>query len=94
VINAINDLHTQFEAAPEAAEGKVPVVELSGSTPVTTKGPQGSSTNYSPVFKIVAWADRPAELGERTVPAPVKQIAPAPASTPQASKELEDAIPF
>lgn len=100
VIGAINDLHTKFEAAPEAAEGKVPVVELAGSVPVTSKGPQGSSTNYSPVFNIVAWAERPAELGARTVPAPGVQLAPAPrpAAAPaltQTTRELvDDEIPF
>ncbi|WP_424138637.1 hypothetical protein [Roseomonas chloroacetimidivorans] len=103
VIEAVNELHTKFEAAPEAAEGKVPVVEFAGSTAVVSKGKGQSSTNYKPVFNIIGWQDRPAELGERTVPQPVKQLRPEPAVTTAAPSPapvqttaamLEDAIPF
>jgi hypothetical protein len=70
VLGAINELHDRFLAAPEAAQGKVPVVRLTGSVPITTKNTMGVSTNYAPVFEIVQWVDRPAELGDRTVPPP------------------------
>ncbi len=47
-ISAMDALHSAFEAAPERGQGLVPVVTMSGTEPVTTKGPQGSSTNYRP----------------------------------------------
>lgn len=70
VLNAIDVLHSEFEAAPEAAAGQLPVVKLEGSTAVTTKGPQGNVTSYAPVLRIISWVERPTDLGERTVPAP------------------------
>ena len=94
-LDGINELHTQFEAAPEAAAGKIPVVKVAQVVP--TKA--GQSTNYKPVFEIVQWADRKEDiLGPRTVPAPgPKAAAPAApaaqAATPTA-KVLDDAIPF
>ena len=62
----MNALHTAFEAAPEAAMGKIPVVKMTSADPVKA----GQATNYQPVFQIVAWVDRPDVLGPRTVPAP------------------------
>jgi hypothetical protein len=62
VIVAMEALHNAFQAAPERAQGLVPVVTVAGTTPVTTRTPQGSSTNYAPVFRIEKWVPRPAEL--------------------------------
>jgi hypothetical protein len=79
LINGMNALHTAFEAAPEAAMGKIPVVKMTSADPVKA----GQATNYQPVFSIVAWVDRPDVLGPRTVPAPravsmpVSQMPPA-----------------
>ena len=84
VLAAMDNLHSAFEAAPEAVAGKVPVVELSGSTTVVTNGPNGKVTSYSPTFTIVAWVDRVAEFGDRTVPAPT---AKAPIAQPQATTQ-------
>lgn len=92
-INAINALHDAFEAAPEAAAGKIPVVRFASSTPIKI----GQSTNYQPEFTIVAWADRPAALGERTVPPPAAKAAPTAgngASAAPKAAPIEDAIPF
>lgn len=110
VIGQIDNLHTEYEAAPEAAAGKLPVVKLTGSKPITTKGPQGTSTNYSPTFEIVSWADRPADWPAPTValptagartsqPAPSAPVfnhvpPPAPKAAEPAKAELEDAMPF
>jgi hypothetical protein len=66
LINGMNELHTAYEAAPEAAMGKIPVVKMIDTITVKT----GQSTNFQPVFQIVAWVDRPDVLGARTVPAP------------------------
>ena len=66
MIAGMNELHTAFEAAPEAAAGKIPVVKLVSVMEVKA----GQSSNFQPVFQIMQWVDRPAALGERTVPAP------------------------
>lgn len=55
---AISDLYALYEAAPESGQGKLPVVKVTGATPV--KGNYG--TNYSPVFVIDKWVDTPDEL--------------------------------
>lgn len=98
-IEGLNELHTAFEAAPEAAAGKIPVVKVAQVIP--TKA--GQSTNYKPVFEIVAWADRPVDmLGPRTVPPPAGKPAVtlppstpvAAAPTPKAGAMLDDSIPF
>jgi hypothetical protein len=84
VLGAIDALHSEYEAAPEAAAGKVPVVKLMGSTPIVTKGPSGNVTSYAPIFKIVSWAERVPEFGERTVPAPGVKANIGPTSKPTA----------
>lgn len=63
VIGAMDGLHTAYEAAQAANPGKLPVVALKGSTAVVSSGKGQSSTNYAPVFEIIAWAPRPPELG-------------------------------
>jgi hypothetical protein len=88
-IAAMDAVHSQFEAAPERGQGLVPVVCLAGTTPVTSKTPQGSSTNYSPVFRIQRWVARPADLPIGAVPATAAATAtgtapaPAPAAPPR-----------
>jgi hypothetical protein len=81
LMSQVEALWSLFCASPEAASGKVPVVNVTGSERVVVKTPQGSSTFYAPTFAIASWAERPAALGERTVPAPNgRQAAPAPAA--------------
>lgn len=87
VIAAMDALHSAYEAAAERSQGLVPVVCLAGTTPVTSKTPQGSSTNYAPVFRIEKWVSRPADLpiGPLSGAAPVA-AAPTPSpATPAAS---------
>jgi hypothetical protein len=74
VIAAMDALYDAFAAAPERGQGLVPVVTLASTTAVTTRTPQGSSTNYAPVFRIVKWVPHPGELGQSPAgagPAPV-----------------------
>jgi hypothetical protein len=80
LINGMNEVHTQFEASPEAAMGKIPVVKMVDTIAVKT----GQSTNFQPVFAIQAWVDRPDVLGPRTVPAPGATAAPVQAARPVA----------
>jgi hypothetical protein len=79
LINGMNDLHTRFEAAPEAGTGQIPVVRMSSTMAIKA----GQSTNYMPVFEIIGWTERPKMLGERMVPVPGRQVsAPMPTSVP------------
>lgn len=66
MISGMNDLHTSYEAAPEAAAGKIPLVRMTNTLLVKA----GQSSNYQPVFEITGWVDRPAVLGARAVPPP------------------------
>jgi hypothetical protein len=88
VKGAINDLHNAYEHAPESRQGKLPVVSLVDIEPVKSKTPQGTTTNYKPLFSIVGWQDRPEdldrpELEEKPVksPASVRATPPATGST-------------
>lgn len=71
VISTFDSLHTEFEAAQEAVAGMIPVVKMTRTIPIKTKTPGGETTNYAPMWQIVQWVPRPAQFGERTVPAPV-----------------------
>lgn len=77
--SAVEDLWKRYKAAPEAREGKVPVVEVTECAAREIKSPQGKTTTYSPIFTIKQWIARPEGFGDRTVPAPVGA---APAATP------------
>lgn len=65
VINAMDELHDAYSAAPESKSGKLPVVKIAGVSPVKS----GQSTNYQPKFAIVSWVDRPAALQPTTTEA-------------------------
>jgi hypothetical protein len=69
LINGLNELHSAYEAAPEAAMGKIPVVRMTRTDAIKS----GQATNYQPVFEVVTYVDRPDVLGPRTVPAPRAQ---------------------
>lgn len=80
VMGPVDALWNLFCASPEAWDGKVPVVAVTGSEKVVVKTPQGSNTFHAPLFNITAWVDRPAALGDRTVPPPAPRAAPAAAA--------------
>jgi hypothetical protein len=94
VLNALDDLHNKYEAAEEAAQGKIPIVKLIGTSAITTNGPQGKTTTYAPVFEIIGWTDRFPELGEATVPTPSSRRGPDedPSSNPPPT--VPPAMPF
>lgn len=83
---AMNDLHTQFEKAPEAAQGKIPLVKMTDVVTVKV----GQSTNFQPVFTIQAWVDRPDALGPRMVPAPQASL-PLSRMSPQGAAAMANA---
>lgn len=61
-LRAFDALHDAYLAGAAANLGKLPVVVITKTVPVTSKGSGQSSTNYEPVFAITAWVDRPADL--------------------------------
>ena len=73
LLSALDELYQVYEQRPEAQQGKIPVVCIASTVPVTSgKGAQ-KSTNYRPVFEIVMWTDRTPEMGTRTVPVPARR---------------------
>jgi hypothetical protein len=98
VMGPVDALWALFCASPEAAAGKVPVVNVTGSEKIQIKTPQGNSTFYAPIFAIAQWVDRPAVLGDRTVPPPAARaaqlvVAAAPAPAPSASAPPPGHVP-
>ena len=99
LINGMNELHSAYESAPEAAVGKIPVVKMTDTIAVKT----GQSTNFQPIFTVMTYVDRPEVLGPRTVPAP-KAAAPVQNAAPEQraaaqqqaarSPAMADAMPF
>lgn len=83
VIGAIDLLHSAYEEGATANPGKLPVVKMTGTRPVKTTTPQGTTTNYAPVFEIAKWVDRPADLkpGATAAPASVPTTT-APSTVP------------
>ena len=85
---AIDKIYSEFEFAPQRAQGLVPLVEVVSITP--------SETNFGTVFDsefaIIDWQPRPREL---TPPPPSK---PPPTPTlpglPAVRNDLDDDIPF
>ena len=76
VMGAIDQLHDAFMAAPEAREGKLPVVACPTTEAVTISTGAGKSTNYKPVFQIVSWVARPADLPPTSAPVAAALVAP------------------
>lgn len=92
VLGAIDALHTEYAAAPEAAAGKLPIVAMTGTRMVESKMPNGSTNrNYAPVFEIKGWTDRPEGLAG-TGAAPTS--APAPAAPPPANNAAANDAAF
>jgi len=89
VIEAMNALYDAYMAAPEAVQGKLPVVKCVGVHAITG----GSGTNYQPQLEIVGWVDRPVELqgnGGSQVAEPDKETkAPEPAAAAASSSDVE-----
>lgn len=96
-LKGFDDLHTLYEAGKAANPGKLPIVTLKTTMPITSGSGEKKSTNYQPVFEISGWAPRPVDLvhvGKGTT----KQIAPTSAPSTgstqvgaPAAKQLETA---
>jgi hypothetical protein len=81
---AVNDVYDAYEAAPERAQGMLPVVKCVRVDPVTSK----HGTNYHPVLEVIKWAPRPPEFDETptngtgSVATPVVQTPATPSVPP------------
>ena len=88
----VQALYNEAERHPEFAQGKSPVVQITGSKATKV----GKGTTRVPQFQIVKWIDRPAALGAAThapapaaaAPAPTAKAAPAPAPAVDTSDEF------
>jgi hypothetical protein len=69
LVDAVDEIHTLFERAPEAQQGLLPVVKYTGATYIPPRG-AASKPRFRPQFEIVKWIPRGQEFGERTVPVP------------------------
>ena len=85
-LRGFDELHTAYEAGKAANPGKLPIVSLVSTQPVTTGQGAKKSTNYQPVFAITGWAPRPNDLlfvskaiGHQTI-APKNEFSSAPAT--------------
>lgn len=79
VVDGFAEAFAAYQAAPEKASGKVPVLAVSETTAIKTK----HGTNYQPKVKIVGWIDRPTLFDQPSseAPAPVAAPVSAPAAT-------------
>ena len=59
-LRGLDRLHDEFLAKRE--EGKLPIVRLKETIPVTTGQGSQKSTNWEPSFEIIGWAARPDDL--------------------------------
>jgi hypothetical protein len=68
-IEGMDGLHDAYLGGVKANPGKLPVVKLGGTKAILSKGKAASSTNYEPIWEIVAWVDRPEKLSEAAIAA-------------------------
>lgn len=79
-------VHDQYLAEAASNPGKLPVIIREKTELVVTKNPKGSATNHKPIFKIVSWVPRPADLIAKQAPEP------APAQTTRAAPPATGAV--
>jgi len=69
---SMEKLYPEYQAGMAANPGKLPVIIMPETVPVTTGSGVRQSTNYQPVWQIVGWADR------QDLPPPNAMVAPTP----------------
>lgn len=62
MLRGIDDLHNEYLKGVVDNPNKLPVITLKDTVPVTTGEGSKKSTNYVPIFEIVSWVARPADL--------------------------------
>jgi hypothetical protein len=103
LLGSVDALYHTYKVAPEAARGQVPIVIISGMTPIRTGSGIRANTAYAPIFQIQRWIDRPEFLGPRTTPLPggpasvAAPVQPAPTPPPppvQPAAAARPTMPF
>ena len=61
-LEGIDDLHDLYLEGVKANPGKLPLVTMTDTKAITSEGKGQKSTNYSPIFAIEGWKDRPVDL--------------------------------
>lgn len=61
-LKGFDELHSLYEAGKAVNPGKLPIVVLKTTMPITSGSGDKKSTNYQPVFEITGWAPRPKDL--------------------------------
>ncbi len=88
VCQAIDTLHDTYLASPERATGKLPVVKI-----VKTEGVKSEhGVNYKPIFEIISWVKRPADLVAVTVAGNSQAVVET--KREEADEFTDDEIPF
>lgn len=85
MLRAMDELHNQYEAEKRNNPGMIPVVEVSGTTPVKVMTPQGELRFKAPQWSISAWIEKP-DLFDKTATA--EPVAPEPTPAAQADDDL------
>lgn len=102
-LKGLDDLHTAYTAGAKDNPGKLPIVTLKTTLPITSGQGEKKSTNYQPVFEIAGWAPRPADLvfkpkesaqqqveAPATAPTTGSTVAPPPPAPQPAMADAED----
>jgi hypothetical protein len=61
-LRGIDALHTAYMEGKDANPGKLPVVAIEKIIPIISEGGGQKTTNYSPIFTIIGWTERPKDL--------------------------------
>lgn len=91
-LGAVDELHTIYEHAPEAAQGLLPVVRFVGVLPIAIDTGRGKKTTYRPVLEITRWVERGVEFGVRTVAVPGARPTPTASVVPINSADTQRAL--
>lgn len=92
-LRAFDALHDSYLAGKAANPGKLPIVVITKTIPVVSKGNGQSSTNYEPVFAITGWVDRPQDLKASPRGGPAVQASHQPAATAPATGSTQVSAP-
>jgi hypothetical protein len=61
-LSGVEAVYSEYDKEKAKYPGKLPVIVLVSTTPVTTGSGERKSTNYHPKFKIDGWSPRPPDL--------------------------------
>ena len=94
-LSGMDDVYGEYLKERVKYPGKLPVIVLVSTTPVTTGSGERKSTNYHPKFKIDGWSPRPADLihirsGEAVKPAAAPSTGSTAVPPPGAATATDD----